>query len=341
MSYEVAHTLASYDAVPHVKPQSVRHIPCADVAAAYELYKQHAGLRDPETEAVDFYALNHLAAAIRKRHSSIDVLPEWADKIMEKHNANMMAISKRMFFYLLLICTRESRHLNSSYMPESWVLKMKNQFGSKSWDFNAKVHGSSSNGAVETFLNHPPSLELGMYADSLVYVFNQGKFSASFGGPKWGKVAETLASFVSGQTSAEMMVDTAFTLAHNNGPIFNKGMLFKMYGSSLIRILDVQRSGQMPEGIHSGEIDDASEGVKKLVELAMVNMPNEFGTYIDWFKVEQLGSVQKYSAQKKLQVAKYGTPATAGKSKGGQQVTGSLEIWPGQVVTIVKRKKAA
>jgi len=44
-----------------------------------------------------------------------------------------------------------------------------------------------------------------------------------------------------------MLLDTAFCLAHNTAPIFNKGKLFHHQDvSSLYTILDVQASGQIP-----------------------------------------------------------------------------------------------
>jgi hypothetical protein len=41
--------------------------------------------------------------------------------------------------------------------------------------------------------------------------------------PKWGNIADTLRHLVTGELSPEMFCDLGFALAHNNGPIFNKG----------------------------------------------------------------------------------------------------------------------
>ena len=50
---------------------------------------------------------------------------------------------------------------------------------------------------------------------------------------------------LTGTTSMEMLVDTGYTLAHNGGPIFNKGMMYTHYDSHFLTILDLQRAGQM------------------------------------------------------------------------------------------------
>ena len=69
-------------------------------------------------------------------------------------------------------------------------------------------------------------------------------------------MTDCLVRFVSGEFSAEMMLDTVWTLAHNGGPIFNKGQFYACTANAL-RILDVQRSGQIPEAVL---FDHAIEG---------------------------------------------------------------------------------
>lgn len=53
-------------------------------------------------------------------------------------------------------------------------------------------------------------------------VFNEGKWDSSFGGKKWGTAAEILLRYLSGEDSKLLFVDTAFSLQHNTGCIFNK-----------------------------------------------------------------------------------------------------------------------
>src|SRR5208283_4005185 len=92
-------------------------------------------------------------------------------------------------------------------------------------------------------------MDIGTFCKGLAWQFYKCKWAGGYGGKKWGVVTDCLARFVTGEFSAEMMLDTVWTLAHNGGPIFNKGQFYACYGHTLYRILDVQRSGQIPEAV--------------------------------------------------------------------------------------------
>ena len=148
-----------------------------------------------------------------------------------------------------------------------------------------------------------------------------------------------------GKTSMEMMLDTAFTLAHNNGPIFNKGMMYSHYNASnLYRILDVQRSGQIPEMILYDKLGTQYnlEPVKALIKLVQEKVPQAFGTYVDWIKVEALGALHKYPDDIKAQKAAHGHVEIE-KAKAASNVIelGKWQITPTEHVVLFKRKKAA
>ena len=92
-------------------------------------------------------------------------------------------------------------------------------------------------------------MTIGKFCEALAWQFYHCKWAGGYGGKKWGVVTDCLVRFVKGEFSAEMMMDTVWTLSHNSGPIFNKGQFYGMYGHNLYRILDVQRSGQVPEAV--------------------------------------------------------------------------------------------
>ena len=117
---------------------------------------------------------------------------------------------------------------------------------------------------------------------------------------------------VVGETSIEIMNDTAWTLAHNNGPMFNKGMLYNTYTSTIYKILDVQRAGMIPQLIAEGTLGShADSAVSQAFEAVKAVFPESVTGYVDWFKVEALGSLHQYPTEKNLQTAKYGkTKAT-------------------------------
>jgi hypothetical protein len=148
----------------------------------------------------------------------------------------------------------------------------------------------------------------------LVEVFHTGKFSGGFGGEAWGAIADVLNDYVHGKLTAEMMLDTAFTLCHNNGPIFNKGMLYDGYTSDIYTILDVQRSGQVPQLVYSCDViqvnTEAVQEVWKTCYGALGDKLLENTHYVDWFKVEALGALHSYTAKKKLQLENHPSKST-------------------------------
>lgn len=264
----------------------------------------------PEVDALTFYMMNHAVSVIRSNHHPLQELGDALEVLEAYHNA-LIPMATRMFLYLLVICTRESRHTkDDKHGPVLGLLRQ--QHGDAIADFHWSLRGLSSSSAVEKLQNSPPDASLGSYTQFLYDVFKQGKYNNSYGGKAWAAVAKVLMDYVHGILSAEMMLDTAFTLAHNNGPIFNKGVLFDHYTSELIKILDVQRSGQVPKMVGNGETSFKSNGdLKKLWTLCEVHAKNDFNGYVDWYLVESLGSIHKYHNEKSSQDQKHGAPKTS------------------------------
>jgi len=157
----------------------------------------------------------------------------------------------------------------------------------------------------------------------------------------------------------EMFVDTVWTLAHNNGPIFNKGMLYTGYSGHLYTILDVQAAGQIPQLV-SDCIKSVYtiDGVTLNIRDYLLHYGEIFGIarpdfYTDWHTVEALGSKKKYSSYKPIQHKKYGVPphmaeAEAAKLKAEAEQhaleqaaeASKFYVSPGQFALIVKRNAA-
>ncbi|KKK89816.1 hypothetical protein LCGC14_2729290, partial [marine sediment metagenome] len=105
-------------------------------------------------------------------------------------------------------------------------------------------------------------------------------------------------------------------LAHNGGPIFNKGMTFHGYdGTKLLLVLNVQATGQIPQLIDSV---NAYTDLHTYVNTATAQMYNTckallgdtFGGHIDWFKVDEQEQAtgHVYEMLKQKQVAVFGVP---------------------------------
>ncbi len=269
--------------------------------------------RSPEDDAILFYLLNHAFSVIKLKHGAEEDLGA-LNEVVERYFHESGEIVARAFYYMLLICTRESRHLKSG---ESFRQKIQAKYGSVINQFNQTILQKGSTGTAAWLRSNPPDCKLGMFTDSLVFMFNEGHWNGGYGGKKWGQVAHCMNEFVWGRYSAETMVDTVWTLCHNNGPIFNKGMLYGPYTHELTTILDVQRSGQIPNLLYDHVNGNKYVSVVTARHIstyeALVNLMPDLGHYLDWFKVEKLGAVETYEDFKEKQVKKYGQPGDVSK----------------------------
>lgn len=268
----------------------------------------------PETEALWFYGMNHGMALIAADKAPLEPLNEWELGFVQTYHRMMGPKAVRAFYYLLLICTRESRH-NKSLVTD--LPKIKAQFGSEVWDFLQSVNGGEA-GIHKALLSSPPNTTIGNYVECLRWQFYNSKWNGGYGGKAWGQVTDCLSRFVKGEFTAEMMLDTVWTLSHNNGPIFNKGICYGHYDmGSLLRILDVQRSGQVPEGVlFDATISQyAAPELKGIMLQLKEQYDDKIGFYVDWEVVEALGAVGHYGADKQKQHKLHGMSEAAKKAQ--------------------------
>lgn len=261
----------------------------------------------PERDALCFYLMNHGVAEVSKRFGQNDLLPEDMVGILESYHSYGHALAERMFFYMLAICFRESRHLKNA---ESFLND--EEVDPAALKVIREIHNTGSGGAVEYLKDWKlanKDILIGELTDTMTYLFNNGLWSGGYGGTAWGEVCSVLNNFVHGKISAELLMDTAFTLAHNNGPIFNKGLFFSHYDSSaLLKILDVQRAGMIPSLVNEGtfkhlysEITDWRKSVSGVL--------GGFGEeHVDWYMVKKLGAVGTYHKEQSDQQATHGVP---------------------------------
>lgn len=258
------------------------------------------GNKKPEPEAVIFYLLNHAWAEIKMMYELDEPLAPKHEEVANLYFDKCTPIVERMFHYLLLICTRESRHCKNI-----GSLDLQKKYGTENYGFLKLIKGTNSGNAVEQLKDAAPNTKLGTYTEMLAYVFNEGNYSGGYGGKAWGEVAETLDRFVQGTYTPEMLVDTGWTLCHNNGPIFNKGMLYKMYSHELVQILDVQRSGQIPQLIHTQKefktyFSTVPPAAHKILETCRdAGLSSAWSTLISWGDVMKLGALGTYTQWEK------------------------------------------
>lgn len=346
MKYIPTNTLAYLKAAQQTRLQELGGLPFSVIGYSARDFKQAISsskipMVTPDPEAVSFYALNHCVSILLKKFTVNEPLPEWAAKAMNQYVLGLASQTERLAHYMLCIVTREARHLKA---PSVTLTKaVKENFGPAIWDFIDSNRGGHESAAVTKMGSAPPDCTIRQYLGGIAWVFDHGSWSGGFGGKPWGQITKCLLSALDGKTTFEMMVDTAYTLAHNNGPMFNKGMMYNNHTHSLIMVLDIQRSGQIPELLLDTEnwtgleLPDSTRQIVKDVEAAE---PGSFGQYVDWDRVMALGAVQNYSNQNAKQKKKHpvskpslfmGKPATS---------TGTFEIFPAQEITIYQRKAA-
>lgn len=261
--------------------------------------------RSADEEAIKFYLLNHLMGILRVNRGDHEILTEKEQSLVELYFKTGNESAIRMFYYVLLICTRESRHVGNG---PTFTKGLEKKFGKQIYNFNDSIAHVGSSMAIDVFKKHPPKVTIGHYCDCLVHIFYKGSFSGGFGGEKWGAVAKVLRDFVYGVIPAEIMVDNAFNLSHNNGPIFNKGMLYNGYSSQFIKILDIQRSGQIPLFmLYEDNENTGNSRITPIMKLGIDLFPHIFEGYVDWYLVERDG-VAMYHSQKMTQKEKHGEP---------------------------------
>lgn len=302
-------------------------------------------LAKPETEALWFYVQQHAMSLIERKLDPEEPVGKFGPYIEKYHN-EVHWKTLRMFYYLLLICTRESRHAGSG---RTTVYK---KYPEIETFHRNHVQDTSADASIAAMLDKAPDVTLGRYTQFLVDMFKVAKYSAGFGGKAWMQIAIPLNDFVQGKISAEIMMDTAFTLEHNNGQIFNKGMLYHGGHKKIMhKILDVQRSGQVPQLI-ANDCDltayITTDLRKYVTEFAQLD--SGFSGTVDWTQVKDIHgnaawtseiATQKASDPKANWKEKLAAKIEAAKAKAAKiaLLKGSYEIWPGLSIPKGKRSQ--
>jgi hypothetical protein len=253
-------------------------------------------LANPDADAFRFYLTNHFLADMQLRHHLDHPLTWEETEAVHEAVTTLNTMARRLFHYLILICTRETRHASSG--PELIDI-LQNADGEFATFFN-EIHHTSSSKAENHFRKHAPNIPMTNYTTHLVDLFTDPSYSGGYGGPAWAEIAKCLRDFVHGVISAETMVDIGWSLSHNNGPIFNKGMYYDMYSHELIRVLDIQRAGQIPHAIRDYRIwgfsvnpETGSGPVQQMYD-TYANFVgwNELPSFIDWHAVVAAGAIK-------------------------------------------------
>lgn len=327
-------TLAYHMSRPLTVHRPMADVPCSAVASSIQAFMNADKKANtlPEKEALWFYGLNHGVALISQHRHPLEKLPDDELEFVQFYHEFMGEKAVRAFYYLLMICIRESRHNQSL----GKLKNMESTFGKEIVDFYLSISGGESS-ISSAFLKHPPNGPIGKFVEAVTWQFYKCSWHGGYGGKKWGVVSDCLTRFVLGEFTAEMMLDTNWTLAHNGGPIFNKGLFYGHYGAQLGKLLDVQRSGQIPHAILEGLFHEFLEQpmIDRMGYLRE-KFPTKVGDYVDWYLVEELGSIGKYPKEKAQQAENKMTPEEKAAMKEKAKLAAQLKAEQAAAVLAAK-----
>jgi hypothetical protein len=269
-------------------------------------------LKHPDSEALSFYCNNHIYSICCMRTIHPNAPLRELEPFVKDYVSLTTSQAARAFYYLLLICARESRHNHASTSYYSSIAT------SEVAKILSTLASYNSAHDVVSLLRKCGILFKGVklkdFTHGMMRGFYEGDFSGGYGGTPWGDVAKCLHNFVTGVYTGEMMMDTVWTLCHNNGPIFNKGMLYHGYTNELKVILDVQRAGLIPSMIM-----DVCSYAMPYISTGTISEEGNFARvgdffsligkkvpHVNWDVVSQLGALSNHTGFKGLQMAKFG-----------------------------------
>lgn len=291
---------------PLLRSANLEHVNCSVVAGLMDEFSSASPMASPETSALMFYQLSHAMVVIQQRRHPLEPLPAEELALVEAYFKTGSEIAQRAFYYLIMICQRETRHLHDKTV---WKDKITAEFGAAAYAYIKSIPDQPST-SMSKFIKVPPKTTLGPYLKALAYAFYNGGWSHGYGGKKWGVVTDCAIGLVTGKYSPAIMLDTVWTLCHNGGPIFNKGVLFTHHsGNKLIQILDVQRAGMLPALIRApstpwGSMDGYVTDDMKAVNEVIFKLDPSTPTDLDYQKIQDLGAVLSWSGHAKKKTNK-------------------------------------
>lgn len=261
---------------------------------------------NPEKEAIRFYLYEHMLHSFEKTYRWEQDLPPEAAEMVNMVNEDLSFICRRALYYLLLITIREARHV---YDKEEWKVKAKEVYGVTVGGVLSTMDSANIDVVTKGIMSSCPDIAIGPYTKWLVELFAEGNFSGGFGGLPWSDIARCLSQFVNGEVSMAVMTDISWSLAHNNGPIYNKGMLYGQYNTNALQeILDTQRAGCLPVYVRSAHKKDKYAG-HDYIDTDMVDFCDKVGgltsdsvwetSKVNWTEVKALGAIGNYTKYEK------------------------------------------
>ena len=250
----------------------------------------------PESDILSYYFLSQLSHLLRTKCHPLEEMPKDIKEMQDACLQETAAISKRLFFYTVIICVEEAKFLPPQ--DESFFEHLEQRFGKNFMEYAQKNFPGKLTGFDKL------DMDSGDFTRGLVSVFTFGKWSPGFGGRGWAPIASLAADYISGRISLDNFTDQAFSLCHNNGSMFNKGHYYDHYSREIYHLLDIQDSGQLPQWMNENpDSNFISPALKNVYTKAKKLFPEELGGKVNLKLVKN--SEAKRAAKAQAQAANW------------------------------------
>lgn len=223
--------------------------------------------KSPCDYAMTYYLGQHILGRVRERYLPFEPLPDKLVAFLEAYSKWLeVEAIPRAVAYLLIACTRETRHGSANSKLQTWA-------NPDIFQFWLHLVAKQTSICVQRILCREAYIMTG--GDSYKHVYEKPvseyvehlcQFltpndtgllfpAGAYGGPKWHNNATTLESYIEGDISGEVFLDCVWNLVHNGGPIFDKDVLFKDYhgepsfsgysNCALVDVLKWQKKGSL------------------------------------------------------------------------------------------------
>ena len=289
-------TVAFYKSRPFMQERNFAESPSAHLLLQLLMELKQTNKECIGSSAFDFYLMNHGFSLIVAANAPHAQLPHEQQEFAELYLKRGGHIGRRMFLDLVgLLCTLASSatpdpfHIESvedTYGPAAGAIiraAVDQPSGLNSWmPGNQSAVIKTVTGIYEAAVETGATIDQTIAALTDILDWNKRKLAY---GPMWRDVGNASLAFCRGKKSLEVITDSLFSYCHCSGSFFEKGALFAPVGQILFGLLDVQRSGQVPQLAHKGHALLKSADGQQALALGRKLFPHVFRAKLDPSKV--------------------------------------------------------
>lgn len=205
-------------------------------------------------EALRFYFMDHCFHLVKNENKTIAQLSPEMSELVNLYLNELSKTSQRIFTYIICASLYEAGRMPAQ-TDKFWEF-IETQYGSKIHDvlYNVKVSGWGNIKEKEILkLNEP----IQTFLSAIMSCFSSGKWWFGAGGKAWSDITRCARDVTEGHHSLQEMTDLAFSLCHDRGCMFDRGIIYSVYGNNtshhnvtIYHVLDIQASGQIPQWIN-------------------------------------------------------------------------------------------